>query len=752
MTKGTSRMKQNITQKWFLQLGLVMAFLPFGAFAETATITVPANQNKTLDEAIAAGYMTGVADYAGLLAASDLVVDGPGCLIIDQDLKSAGYAGEVHVSAGSTLRLTASGSLGDTSHGTFVADGATLETFTDGAANTLSFLGEPLSFAGRGINGEGALVSLSAANSQRKGVWGGTVLTMTGDAMVRVKGKQHNMDFPYQTAHNSSSLDMNGHTLTFCGSGNNIYTFPVRMKIAHPGHIVVSNGLNVSVNYDNSWGGDTNNTFTIGRNARIDFNTATNVGAKAWSFMVNSDAMRNAICSTAGGGVYDGPFRSSLADGAGHLIPIAARAGEDAPLMSFRGSWISETGLEISNSTKATEVGAPRPKLEFTANGNAIGGALCAIDMDEVSFVEPRPSVPSMELVNAKISVNRHGIAGLWKGTNQAYASWNELKSDFTGNYSPSAKIPSGWSYYTNSVVYGVDDAMEATKPMYGKPTLVTYSGYIWNNSGKTQRITFLTHVNAYFRIAILREDGTTWNGLAKTDVNASGGPTAVLLTAGPHKIAIALALNNGNGGVNAALSGDYGIMYHIGDDASSSTDPADYQPLLDSGDGSLFTRMIPDSGEYEALGIYGTEPVALTGAVTGYGDSVLSLGGGNYSVGAVTGAVTIVNKAKPHTENAEFSITDVLACHAADLLIGKHLVVTGALKFAEGSILSIPDARTLPKSGVYTIAESSEAIVGMPEPDPNQQHATMQVSVSPTDGTKLLARIFVNGLIMIIR
>ena len=53
------------------------------ALADTATITVPADQDKTLDEAIAAGYMTGVADYAGLLAASDLVVNGAGRLIID---------------------------------------------------------------------------------------------------------------------------------------------------------------------------------------------------------------------------------------------------------------------------------------------------------------------------------------------------------------------------------------------------------------------------------------------------------------------------------------------------------------------------------------------------------------------------------------------------------------------------------------------------------------------------------------------
>lgn len=725
------------------------------ALADTATITVPADQDKTLDEAIAAGYMTGVADYAGLLAASDLVVNGAGRLIIDKDLNTDGYAGEVHVAAGSTLRLTTSGALGDTAHGTFVADGATLETWTDGAANTLGFKGEPLSFAGAGVDGEGALVSLTTANEQRYGAWGGTVLTMTGDAMVRLKGARSNIDFPYNSL-STSSIDMNGHTLTLCGpGGKNYYTVPVRLNVSNPGHIVASNKMYVSMNYNNYLRGTTNNTFTLDRDSRLDFFQCTNSGVKAWTLIVKGEAERNAMLSSSGGGWWDGPVRW-LGSGADILYAVKS-SSTTRNTTTFAGPYTTDRGLDITNTT--ADANYPKPVVAFTGRGNRIGGRLRATDVT-VKFEELNPSIGALNLVNAKMTFNRYVISGLWKGTNQAYISWNNTSApeetrcrmDFMNNYYPSAKIPSEWTYYTNAIAYGPDVAMEATKPMYGKTTLVTYSGYLWNNTGKTQRITFLTHVSAYFRIAILREDGTTWNGPSRTDVNASGGPTAVLLTPGPHRIAMAFALHDGKGGVNSALSGDYGIMYYMGDSASTSTDPADYQPFMDPGDGSLLTRFIPDTDEYDELGIFGAEPAELTSSVTGYGDSTLSLCGGNYSVGSVTGALTVVNAAMPHTANVAFTVKDELVCRAADLLAGEHLVVTGALKFAQESILSVTDPKTLPQSGTYVVAESTEAITGAPSGDPSLRRTNMRVYVSPSDSKKLMADISVKGLVMAIR
>ena len=740
---------------FFLSLALATAT----TLAGPVTVTVPASTDATLDEAIASGYLTGGTTYEDLLAADDLVVNGAGRLIIDKDLASAGYTGEVHVVAGSTLRLTTSGALGDTAHGTFVADGATLETFTDGEANTLNFLGEPLSFAGTGVNGEGALVSL-CTNHQRRASWGGTILTMTGDALVHVKIPREgaNLDFPDQVASAQNSLDMNGHTLTFCGpyaSGTDTRTLPIRLNITNPGHIVVSNGLAVSVNSDNNFGGDSNNTFTIcGSNTRLDFYHATTAEKKKWTLVFAPEVRRNVLLSSSGGGIWDGPIVWQSSSSPYIAGKTTSSVGGD---ITFAGPLTTETGMEVTNTTAAADYNLyPKPRLLFTGHGNRIGGTLKTSDM-LVEFHETRPSLGGIEIANTKVSIARHGIAGLWKGTNQDYLSWNDTsapsetrcREDFMNNY---RSDPAQWVYFTNSVALGPDDAMNGTKPNYGKATLVTYRGYIWNTGGN-RVITFLTHVHGYVRVVVERA-ASLWNGPQIIDVSAASSPTGVRLSSnGAYKIAIVLALHDGKGGANTALSGDYGIMYCWGSSTSSSTDPADYMPLMDPGDGSLFTRMLPDSDEYNALGIYGTEPFKLADSLAGSGGATLELGGGNYCVGDVTGVLTVINEAKAHTQNTLFTVTDELVCNAAALLAGEHLVVTGALNFAEGSTLSIAGAQAFPDYGTYVAAESTEAIAGVPAAVSDRpSRLKVKAYVSPADGKKLMVDVAVKGTTIFFR
>ena len=737
--------------------GFSMAVLSMSVFADTATITVPQNVDATLDEAIAAGYMTGVADYAGLLTAGDLVVDGPGRLVIDRDLRAGGYAGEVHVVAGATLRLTVSGALGDTAHGTFVADGATLETWTDGEQNSLNFLGEPLSFAGTGVDGDGALVSLTTASNQRRASWGGTVLTMTGDALVHVKGTKI-FDFPYQFNHANSSLDMNGHTLTFCGpysSGTSTITLPLRLDIANPGHIVVSNGLYISVNHDNNFRGDAANTFTIADAiSRFDLFAATTSGAMPWSLVFGPQARNNAFLSSDNGGRYDGPIVWQNVATVPSFVVTASSGGGD---VVFGGAFSSETGLTVANGTKGANHDLYRPTLAFNGRGNRIGGTLRVSDL-ETAFVESAPSLDGVEIVNTKLSVGGGGdIAGLWKGINQDYLSWNitsapsetRCREDFMNNYR--GHKPSDWTFYTNSVALGPDAAMNATKPDYGKTALVTYKGYIWNTGGN-RVITFLTQVHGYVLVKVERA-ADTWNGPDVTDVKVTSGPVGVRLASnGAYKIAIALALHDGKGGSNGSVGGDYGIMYRWGSSTSTSTDPNDYLPLMDPGDGSLFTRVAPGDEEYDA--IYGTEPFELSRSVTGDASSTLSLGGGNYCVGAVTGAVTVVlDAAMPHAEHAAFTVADELHCRAADLVAGEHLTVTGALKFAEGSILSVSGTKSFPDYGTFVAAESTEAIVGVPALVSGvQSRLKLKAYASPSDGKKLLIDVAPKGTVMFFR
>lgn len=77
------------------------------ALAESVvTISVPVGQQVTLEEAFTKSFVEGAADYAGLLKADDLIVAGAGRLVIDKDIKTAGYKGEVHIKKGATLRVT----------------------------------------------------------------------------------------------------------------------------------------------------------------------------------------------------------------------------------------------------------------------------------------------------------------------------------------------------------------------------------------------------------------------------------------------------------------------------------------------------------------------------------------------------------------------------------------------------------------------------------------------------------------------
>ena len=298
-------------------LALFSAFAGLCAVAAPVyTVTLPNGTTNTLDEAFSNGYVTSddaqeTPSYDGLCAAADLRVKGGGRLEINTDLKSAGYTGEVHVVAGAILRITANGALGDTAHGTFVADGATLENESLDKDNnsTLDFANESLSFAGTGVDGLGALVARTPQKQERNGVWGGTKLTMTGDATIStVAGYQ---DFPNNSSNNS--LNMNGFTLTVSGLDNEKGQGPggvcLRPVITNPGHIVITN-CGASINDAANLGGSAENTFTLAARSSLELYQITTPGKKKWTLRVpKSNGNVRALKSSSTGGIWDGPVR-----------------------------------------------------------------------------------------------------------------------------------------------------------------------------------------------------------------------------------------------------------------------------------------------------------------------------------------------------------------------------------------------------------------------------------------------------------
>ncbi len=305
-------MSKTVLRRYLFGALIAVGLVP-AVSAVTYTATLPSGATNTLEEAFANGYIAaseGDATLAGLYGASDFVVTGGGRLEINVDLNGAGYAGEIHVEPGAMLRITANGALGDTAHGTFVAAGATLENeCLDTSGNSkLKFSGEHLTFAGTGVDGLGALVARTPEKQERDGVWGGTVLTMTGDATIATANGYQ--DFPNNSRDNT--LDMNGHTLTVRGIPNANGVYPgnvcLRPVVTNPGHIVITNCY-VSINDYAKLPGGAEHRLTLAKDSSLELYASTTAGQKTWTLYIPSSNQVTLPLKTSNeGGVWDGPI------------------------------------------------------------------------------------------------------------------------------------------------------------------------------------------------------------------------------------------------------------------------------------------------------------------------------------------------------------------------------------------------------------------------------------------------------------
>ena len=225
-------------------LGVASAFAvaaSFCAYAEDYVVTVAENDPDVVWSDISA------AGPAGLLADGvkdrRLVKKGKGRLIVECDLKTPGYAGEICIEEG-YLRLRNEGACGTSAGGVTVKSGATLEGDPSYASGSLQFKDESLTFEGFGVNGvDGAVKMLSGStwnfftNGKKK---------MTGDALW-IGGSRLDV--------RAGEFDMGGYTLY---ASNSIAI--VQASVKNPGKIVYGSTdaalvLESSVKLN---GGDTN--------------------------------------------------------------------------------------------------------------------------------------------------------------------------------------------------------------------------------------------------------------------------------------------------------------------------------------------------------------------------------------------------------------------------------------------------------------------------------------------------------------
>ena len=145
------------------------------------------------------------------------------------------------------------------------------------------------------------------------------------------------------------------------------------------------------------------------------------------------------------------------------------------------------------------------------------------------------------------------------------------------------------------------------------------YTGYLWNRSSSPVTWTFWGSFDDHVRLLIRGEE-------ALYDNNSAGKYANVTLAPGANAIEIRFADGSGNVGPNTAgFPGGLAYSTVVG-----STTPADYQLLVDPGDGSLLTTDLPP--DYSNLAV----EIAASGTLDLYGNI--------NNVGQITGSGTISN------------------------------------------------------------------------------------------------------------
>ena len=795
--------------------GLVAALVAGMAVgAPVYTVALPTGVTNTLAEAFANAYVTSEpaedVSYEGLCAAADLRIAGAGRLEINQDLKSAGYTGEVHVVAGAILRITANGALGDIDHGTFVADGATLENeCLDTSDNSkLDFAKEHLTFAGTGVDGLGALVARTPSKQERNGVWGGTYLTMTGDATIStVNGYQ---DFPNNSSANS--LNMNGHTLTVRGFDTATGATPggvcLRPVVTNPGHIVITN-CGASINSLADLGGGAENTFTLANRGRLELYDCPGSGKKKWTLVVSENAEKNSLTSSSNGGCWDGPIVVQR-DG---LQPYLNSQKNDNGTTNvnhsvFAGKISVKGPFSISNG-----MGAVRPSLTLSSSENdfkgivevgtsvtlklPVDGALscttavvykaAAVELDPAVTYERLPIMTfkdsatvtggaagtcagavkngagdvswdsgvgfrTLDLNEGRLSLDRilpdqTFYAGLSYGFDTNFNGWSKTPVVPGERYANSAFYTDNIATVTNKVALDFSDVrMTATQRSLPGGSATYYDGYIINPG--TEDVTWRFAICMKY-LAWVKVNGTKVISRQETDSIAYGNAT---LKPGANH----LVIHSGSNGDcytyvpknNANWTN--GWAFAVCKTSLTSEDPADFEPLADPGDGSVLRCALENTTHWTELGEAWSNEYFSVERLTAAAGTTLGLGNRRLHAARLEGVTTIEGRTGGTFRQPGLTVTDTWSVSGADLAAGKKLSCGPELTFADGAQLEIVGGKALRKNGKVTIAESDLPIVGLPTVV-STDGSVFELSKS-ADGKTLYAEFQHPGLLLFIR
>ncbi len=292
---------------------------------------------------------------------------------------------------------------------------------------------------------------------------------------------------------------------------------------------------------------------------------------------------------------------------------------------------------------------------------------------------------------------------------------------------------------FTNSVQLSPHLAYTADSDWRMWYPVMTYTGYIWNRSDKTQRWSFASIVNLGSRLYI--DDQLVVN---QNQGTSYVGTNTVTITPGPHRFewrvytykngisdygapAYAYVKNMINSAGSTKDSTTHwgslsGLMYDP--QGRGSDDYVNYRRLVDPGDGSLFTWDIPnDSGE---KAIYPIGGYKFDSVSPSFGEVEFAEGTGLVNDGGTNLVLRLIGMPTVSGSGA-LKIGARWTVDVAEVLAGRKLVAEGSLTFGRDSelLVTAKSGAELPANVEYVIAEADQPIADLParlvRPDKNR-------------------------------
>ena len=316
-------------------------------------------------------------------------------------------------------------------------------------------------------------------------------------------------------------------------------------------------------------------------------------------------------------------------------------------------------------------------------------GAFSRIDKQSPNTMEYYSGIgaPLLNVEGGTVKLPRGPDPGLWEGTNATV-----IGGVFSNSAASTNLVARGPNVLNNTFAahYGAKLGTSAAN--------ATYTGYIWNRTGADASWTFAMSAQQYTRmdidgVEVMRQRRK--NPADSTPNDDEHKFATVTLSPGPHLVHIRCFVDKLFSSTNAATfwPKDFGFVYDR--QGRGSTDPNDFEIVIDPGDGSLFTRSVGEA----ALPHF--DEMRFANGTT------LDLNGNAYVASTISGLPTVTSSATDASAAPSLTISGNLVVDAADLEAGGKLSLDMPLSFGATGGVTVTNLLGVARKE-YTIAEVS--------------------------------------------